>query len=78
MNTFVTVREGQLEGCLSEDCKSIIFKGTEYQKQVLECINIARTKIRDIFLQYGFKIRKTVENQRFQVVERTRLELVTS
>lgn len=30
METIVTVREGQLEGCLSADQKSVIFKGVPY------------------------------------------------
>lgn len=34
--------------------ESLISKGTAYQKQALECINIARTKIHDILQQYGF------------------------
>ena len=34
--------------------ESYFLKGTEYQKQALECINKARTKISDILKQYGF------------------------
>ena len=34
--------------------KTLVSKGTAYQKQALECINITRTKIHDILQQYGF------------------------
>ena len=30
MQTIVNVREGQLEGCLSADKKTVIFKGVPY------------------------------------------------